>query len=218
MPRATADTRARARSGKPAVRRARPARPPSPRSEAPAGLAGLTHLDARGKARMVDVSAKPDTVREARARVTLRLQPATLRAIRRGVAIRAWPVHVRRAFLDARLQHRGALARLAGRQLRRVALGSLGGDDDRVGEPLGAAVLVQDLVGPRPARAFDGDLHELALQLLLGQPRRPSGARRPRRPPRCRARRCCGAGTRSSPARAAAGTRRAAARTPAARA
>jgi len=33
---------------------------------------------------MVDVSTKPDTVREARARVTLRLRPATLRAIRRG--------------------------------------------------------------------------------------------------------------------------------------
>ena len=33
---------------------------------------------------MVDVSAKPDTLREARARMTLRLQPATLRAIRRG--------------------------------------------------------------------------------------------------------------------------------------
>jgi cyclic pyranopterin phosphate synthase len=33
---------------------------------------------------MVDVSAKPDTVREARARATLRMRPATLRAIRRG--------------------------------------------------------------------------------------------------------------------------------------
>jgi cyclic pyranopterin monophosphate synthase len=33
---------------------------------------------------MVDVSAKPDTVREARARITLRLRPATLRAIQRG--------------------------------------------------------------------------------------------------------------------------------------
>ncbi len=84
MPRATAGTRARARSGVPASRRARPARPSSPRTDAPAGLAGLSHLDARGKARMVDVSAKPDTVREARARVTLRLRPATLRAIRRG--------------------------------------------------------------------------------------------------------------------------------------
>jgi cyclic pyranopterin phosphate synthase len=33
---------------------------------------------------MVDVSAKAETVREARARATLRMQPATLRAIRRG--------------------------------------------------------------------------------------------------------------------------------------
>jgi cyclic pyranopterin phosphate synthase len=33
---------------------------------------------------MVDVSAKPDTVREARARAILRMRPGTLRAIRRG--------------------------------------------------------------------------------------------------------------------------------------
>jgi cyclic pyranopterin phosphate synthase len=33
---------------------------------------------------MVDVSAKPDTAREARARATLRMRPGTLRAIRRG--------------------------------------------------------------------------------------------------------------------------------------
>jgi cyclic pyranopterin phosphate synthase len=33
---------------------------------------------------MVDVSAKPDSVREARARVMLRMRPATLRAIRQG--------------------------------------------------------------------------------------------------------------------------------------
>jgi cyclic pyranopterin phosphate synthase len=44
----------------------------------------LTHLDAEGKARMVDVSEKADTIRVARARATLRMQPATLRAIRRG--------------------------------------------------------------------------------------------------------------------------------------
>src|SRR5262249_31938092 len=48
------------------------------------GLGGLSHVDRRGKARMVDVSAKPDTVREARARATLRVQPAPLRAIQRG--------------------------------------------------------------------------------------------------------------------------------------
>jgi len=33
---------------------------------------------------MVDVSAKPDTVREARARASLRMRPATLAAIRKG--------------------------------------------------------------------------------------------------------------------------------------
>ena len=46
--------------------------------------AKLSHVDASGKARMVDVSLKPDTVREARARVTLHVRPATLRAIRQG--------------------------------------------------------------------------------------------------------------------------------------
>ncbi len=35
---------------------------------------------------MVDVSAKPETVREAVARAVLRMTPATLRAIRRGTA------------------------------------------------------------------------------------------------------------------------------------
>ena len=51
-------------------------------------MAGLSHVDRFGKARMVDVSAKPDTVREARARVTLRVRPETLRAIRRGEVVK----------------------------------------------------------------------------------------------------------------------------------
>jgi cyclic pyranopterin monophosphate synthase len=42
----------------------------------------FTHLDARGRARMVDVGAKPDTVREAVARGEVWLQPATLALIR----------------------------------------------------------------------------------------------------------------------------------------
>src|SRR5215467_14076319 len=99
MPRATAGTRARAgrtasRSRRPGPRHRSPVRtelvPRRARrasassSLAGAGLAGLSHVDRRGKARMVDVSTKPDTVREARARITLRLRPATLRAIRRG--------------------------------------------------------------------------------------------------------------------------------------
>ena len=41
----------------------------------------LTHLDAGGQARMVDVSAKPVQLREAVARGEIRLQPATLRLI-----------------------------------------------------------------------------------------------------------------------------------------
>ncbi len=103
MPRATAGARGRPRPGVLAPRRAgwarraappadvdaRPSRqraPTDPRG--PVGLGGLTHLDRRGKARMVDVSTKADTVREARARVTLRLRPATLRAIRRGEVVK----------------------------------------------------------------------------------------------------------------------------------
>jgi len=42
----------------------------------------LTHLDAEGRARMVDVSDKPATLRTARAVGRLRLQAATLAAIR----------------------------------------------------------------------------------------------------------------------------------------
>src|SRR5881396_3189043 len=41
----------------------------------------LTHVDAGGEARMVDVSAKPVQLREAVARGEIRLQPATLRLI-----------------------------------------------------------------------------------------------------------------------------------------
>jgi cyclic pyranopterin monophosphate synthase len=41
----------------------------------------LTHLDKRGRLRMVDVGAKPVTRREAVARAAVRMQPATLAAI-----------------------------------------------------------------------------------------------------------------------------------------
>lgn len=68
-----------------------PASPPAssargrPRVPVPAaGLAGLTHVDREGKARMVDVTDKSETARTARARVTLRMRPATLAAIRAG--------------------------------------------------------------------------------------------------------------------------------------
>ena len=41
----------------------------------------LTHLDAAGRARMVDVGSKPDTQREAVARAELVMEPATLELI-----------------------------------------------------------------------------------------------------------------------------------------
>lgn len=44
--------------------------------------ARLTHVDERGEARMVDVSAKATTARLARARATVEMAPATVAAIR----------------------------------------------------------------------------------------------------------------------------------------
>jgi cyclic pyranopterin phosphate synthase len=44
----------------------------------------LTHLDARGRARMVDVGDKAVTRREATARGEVKMKPATLRAIAAG--------------------------------------------------------------------------------------------------------------------------------------
>jgi cyclic pyranopterin phosphate synthase len=44
----------------------------------------LTHVDAQGQARMVDVGSKPDTQREAVARGRIVMQPATLSAIQKG--------------------------------------------------------------------------------------------------------------------------------------
>ena len=46
----------------------------------------LTHIDARGQARMVDVAAKGETQRVARAAGTIRMLPATLRLIASGAA------------------------------------------------------------------------------------------------------------------------------------
>jgi len=44
----------------------------------------LSHLDARGRVRMVDVSAKEESTREALARGRVRMSPATLRLVRVG--------------------------------------------------------------------------------------------------------------------------------------
>ena len=52
------------------------------------GFRGLSHLTPAGDARMVDVSAKAETVREAVARATLKMKPATLAAIRAGQLVK----------------------------------------------------------------------------------------------------------------------------------
>ena len=44
--------------------------------------AALSHVDARGRARMVDVSDKPATLREAVARGRITMAPAAIRAVR----------------------------------------------------------------------------------------------------------------------------------------
>jgi cyclic pyranopterin phosphate synthase len=46
--------------------------------------AKLSHIDARGRAKMVDVSSKDDTVREATARGRIAMRPETLHLIQRG--------------------------------------------------------------------------------------------------------------------------------------
>ena len=46
--------------------------------------AKLTHVDSAGRARMVDVSAKPDTARVAVARGVVRMKPETLALIQSG--------------------------------------------------------------------------------------------------------------------------------------
>jgi cyclic pyranopterin phosphate synthase len=50
-------------------------------------MSELSHFDEHGASRMVDTSAKPETLREARASALVRLQPETGRRIRdRGLA------------------------------------------------------------------------------------------------------------------------------------
>ena len=49
-------------------------------------MTALTHLDARGQAHMVDVSAKPETARTATARARIVLRPETLALILSGTA------------------------------------------------------------------------------------------------------------------------------------
>jgi len=55
-------------------------------SPASPAAAGLTHFDAQGQAHMVDVGAKAETRRIARATGSIRMQPATLAVIAAGSA------------------------------------------------------------------------------------------------------------------------------------
>jgi cyclic pyranopterin phosphate synthase len=50
--------------------------------------ARLSHADARGQARMVDVGGKPETAREAVASAAVRMRPATLRLVERAAGAR----------------------------------------------------------------------------------------------------------------------------------
>ena len=54
-----------------------------PQPEAPA-VVELTHIDASGRPRMVDISAKPDTRREAVAKGVVRMQASTLDRLKKG--------------------------------------------------------------------------------------------------------------------------------------
>src|SRR4051794_20715539 len=57
-------------------------RPPARTSEN--AMSELTHFDESGAARMVDTSAKAETLREAKASALVRMAPATLALIRSG--------------------------------------------------------------------------------------------------------------------------------------
>jgi cyclic pyranopterin phosphate synthase len=65
-----------------------------------AGAAGkavaLTHVDARGRVKMVDVGAKPVTDREAVARATITMSREALRLIRRGAVKKGDPLQTAR--------------------------------------------------------------------------------------------------------------------------
>ena len=52
----------------------------------PSGNSGLSHFDSEGRAHMVGVAAKPDTLRVARASGAITMQPETLALIEQGRA------------------------------------------------------------------------------------------------------------------------------------
>jgi cyclic pyranopterin monophosphate synthase len=70
---------------------------PSPRKRRSAGgTHALSHVDRRGRVRMVDVSAKPETVREAVATGDIRMSAAARRAIRARAVKKGDPLQTAR--------------------------------------------------------------------------------------------------------------------------
>ena len=67
-----------------------------PRPERPRARPALSHLGADGRARMVDVSAKAVSAREAVARGRIRIAPAALRLLRSGRLAKGGVVEVAR--------------------------------------------------------------------------------------------------------------------------
>ena len=76
------------------MKRPDPERQAVPRFRGPA--IRLSHVDARGRARMVDVSAKPATLREAVAAGTIRMSQAAFRTVRRRRAAKGDAVAIAR--------------------------------------------------------------------------------------------------------------------------
>jgi cyclic pyranopterin monophosphate synthase len=69
---------------------------PPRRTPARAGQPRLSHVDARGRAAMVDVGHKTTTAREAWARATVTMSPAALRAVRTGAVAKGDVLQVAR--------------------------------------------------------------------------------------------------------------------------
>jgi len=68
----------------------------APRRKQPDASQALSHVDERGRVRMVDVSAKPETVREAVARGDVRMNGAARRAIRARAVKKGDPLQTAR--------------------------------------------------------------------------------------------------------------------------
>src|SRR5216117_1298190 len=77
------------------VRRAHHERKPTDRPEPVEGRA-LSHVDARGRVKMVDVGDKPVTDREAVARGSITMSRAALRLVRRGAVKKGDPLQAAR--------------------------------------------------------------------------------------------------------------------------